>query len=86
VKGNTMEYNLNLPMKIRLTTKGITVLEKYHYEKIRRYNLPWKQFRMPETDKDGWTKFEQAATVFEIFGGYSWLCNEPFGMEVKFEE
>lgn len=61
-------------------------MRKHHYDKINRYKLPYKEFHMPETDKDGWTKFNQAAEIFEIFGGYSWLCNEPFGMEVKFED
>lgn len=80
-----MLYNLNLPMKVKLNLKGITVLEKYHYDKIKKYNLPFKQFHLPEVDKNGWTKFNQASEIFEIFGGYNWLCNEPFSMEVKFE-
>jgi len=79
-----MLYNLNLAVKVRLTTKGIQILEKYHYDKIKQYNLPFTQFKIPETDKDGWTRFNSVADVFEIFGGYSWLCNEPFGMEVDF--
>jgi hypothetical protein len=79
-----MLYNLNLPVKVRLTIKGIEVLRKHHYENLQKYNLPYKEFHLPETDKDGWTKFHSAAELFEIFGGYNWLCNEPFGMEVDF--
>jgi hypothetical protein len=79
-----MLFNLNLPVKVRLTTKGIAVLEKYHYAQIKKYNRPFEIFRMPEVDKDGWTTFGQASKLFEIFGGYSWLANEPFGMEVDF--
>lgn len=81
-----MNYNLNCPVKVRLTIKGIEIMQKYFYDDIKRCNLPFKEFHIPETDKDGWTKFDQAVEIFEIFGGHSWLCNEPFAMEVKFED
>lgn len=79
-----MLYNLNLPVKVRLSLRGILVLEKHHFAQIKKYNLPYKNFQIPETDKDGWSKFDSVAELCEIFGGYSWVCNEPFGMEVDF--
>lgn len=84
-----MLYNLNLPVKVKLTIKGLEVLKEYYYKKQERRmeidpTYSFKSFQLPEVDKDGWTKFGQASELFEIFGEYSWLCNEPFSMEVDF--
>lgn len=77
-----MTYNLNLDIRIKLTPKGVFVLEEFHREQIKKGKREYSPFKLPEVDKDGYSKF-RTSDVFEIFGGYSWLCNEPFSMEIE---
>jgi hypothetical protein len=79
-----MIYNLNFPVKVKLTTRGISVLENYRKDQIEKYGKEFEHYNLLRVDKDGWTRFESVAELFEIFGGYLWYGNEPFNMYVDF--
>ena len=80
-----MKVNINQWVKIKLTPHGINVLAERHKE-LKKFAPMIKDFKMPEIDKDGYTRY-QLWSVMEIFSGFVGMgVDLPFEPEIEIEE
>ena len=70
-----MKFNINNPIKIKLTDKGREIIKKRHEDFWSQRNADIEFKPWPE-DEDGWSK-QQMYNVFHVFGDYLTVGREP---------
>ena len=74
-------FNLNKVIKVKLTEKGLKILEADYYFNRPKDSL--KEFIPPEVDENGYSSF-QAWTFMQIFGNH--FNNNAFFMDIIIED
>jgi len=82
-----MKINLNDNVRVKLTKKGLLVLMEQHEELMSIFPERARyHFRTPETDRDGWTKF-QLWSLMQKFGKHIGMGFDPvFETEIEIVE
>ena len=64
----TVDYNLNVRVEVRLTPEGIKFHRKYYRDLAKRLGMsPRRINRLPPADRYGWRKF-MLWELMQIFG------------------
>lgn len=64
--GERTDLNINETVQVKLTFEGIRILKERH-EDLRHRVPSISEWRVPRTDKDGWSEF-QLWSLMQIFG------------------
>jgi len=80
-----MKFNINEYVKVRLTEVGRESLRKQHTELFRGYPSPM-EYREPEVDAEGFTKFQLWDLMNKLGPGCWNGCQVPFEMEIEIPE
>jgi hypothetical protein len=79
-----IRFNINHDVRVKLTRHGEDCLKKNYEELAKRYagKLPWA-FQLPESDSDGWTRY-QMHDLMAQFGPHLYCGAEiPFETEIE---
>lgn len=80
-----MRFNTNHHVKVRLTERGLTILEKQHWDLQRHLSKP-RPFTPPTTDEDGFSRW-QLWVLMSTFGEHiSMAIEPPFETEIIIED
>lgn len=83
---NTIEFNINNYVHVRLTDHGRRCLRKSYDDLVRAQGgrEPWK-YTPPKEDADGWSKW-QLHELMNSLGEHLWVGAEPvFETTIRFE-
>lgn len=77
-----MRFNINHKVKVRLSDRGLAILESQHWDLQRHLSKP-RPFEPPKTDADGWSSW-QLWDLMGTFGEHITLGVElPFEIEIE---
>ena len=86
-------FNINEPVKVKLTEEGIRILENRHNNLLNQYSDKPEvrkilgEFKTPEVDENGYSSF-QLWELMNIFGSYMYNGNPkvPFEMTIAISD
>lgn len=79
-------FNINQPVRVKLTNLGRRILEDQHHNFYLENNLPPKPYKPPKEDVEGWSS-HPLWYLMEAFGSYVKIGAElPFDTTIEIEE
>lgn len=73
------KFNANYYVKVKLTEDGLAELKRQHDELNAYYNGRFKEFTLPETDREGYSKF----ALWDLMQRLGWMMQ--MGTKLPFE-
>ena len=84
------KFNANNIVKVKLTEYGLKILEKSHYEMLKRMTPESAKlvgpFQAPKVDENGYSEFQLWQLMY-YFGPYMYnFSNQPFETDILIDE